>query len=141
MTDAELVGAFERGEAPEAGFHHADHVRVAWYYLRDSSLAEALQRFSTGLRRFAVAQGKPALYHETITVAYVLVIAERLETMPRSSWVEFAGQNGDLLAWKPSILSRFYTDERLWSDRARRVFLMPDLAPSSFSFTSVKSPL
>jgi hypothetical protein len=126
MTDEELVRAFERGEAPEKGFHHVEHVRVAWTYLRELPLAEALLRFSTGLQRFAAAQGKPDLYHVTITVAYVLLIAERLDAMPRSPWEEFARHNGDLLAWKPSILSRFYSDERLWSDRARRVFLMPD---------------
>jgi hypothetical protein len=130
MTDDALVRAFERGDAPEAGFHHADHVRVAWYYVRQATLPEALLRFSTGLRRFAVAQGKPDLYHETITVAYVLLIAERVSAMPDAPWEEFAERNGDVLAWKPSILSRFYSDERLWSERARRVFLMPDLARS-----------
>ena len=32
----------------------------------------------------------------------------------------------DLLAWKPSALDRLYTPETLASDRARRVFVMPD---------------
>jgi hypothetical protein len=41
----------------------------------------------------------------------------------------FAARNPDLLAWNPSVLDRYYDRETLGSDRARRVFLMPDLMP------------
>jgi hypothetical protein len=74
MDDATLVDSFENGVVPPGGFHHAQHVRVAWYYLRRRPLPEALDRFQTRLRFFAEAQGKPDLYHETITTAYVLLI-------------------------------------------------------------------
>ena len=122
-----MIRTFERGEAPAGGFHHADHVRVAWWYLRTHPLAEALVRFTTALRAFAKAQGKPDLYHETITVAFMLVIAERLANSDGdASWSEFAARQADLLAWKPSVLDRYYTPETLWSERARRGFVMPD---------------
>jgi hypothetical protein len=41
---------------------------------------------------------------------------------------QFADANADLLRWKPSVLDRYYSPETLASDRARRTFLMPDLA-------------
>lgn len=128
MDDATLVDSFENGVVPPHGFHHEQHVRVAWYYLRHQPLLEALQRFQTQLRLFAQAQGKPDLYHETITTAYVLLINERLhENGARDEdWKAFAARNADLLSWKPSILQRYYRDETLWSDRARRIFVMPD---------------
>jgi hypothetical protein len=127
MDDRELVDAFEAGTVPEGGFHHAQHVRVAWYYLRHRPLLEALERFQTRLRAFAAAQGKPDLYHETITTAYVLLINERLQDGAREEdWDTFSARNADLLSWKPSILGRYYRDETLWSDRARRTFVMPD---------------
>jgi hypothetical protein len=128
MDDGELVNAFEAGTAPEGGFHHAQHVRVAWYYLRHHPLPDALHRFQTRLRAFAVAQGKPNLYHETITMAYVLLINERLQEIgaAENDWEAFSERNADLLSWKPSILQRYYRDETLWSDRARRTFVMPD---------------
>ena len=78
MDDEALVRAFEAGEEPAGGFHHAQHVHVAWWYLRTHPLPDALKRFSESLRRFAVAQGKPTLYHETVTVAFLLIISERL---------------------------------------------------------------
>ncbi|PYR90117.1 MAG: hypothetical protein DMF84_21695 [Acidobacteria bacterium] len=128
MNDRELVQAFENGVVPPGGFHHAQHVRVAWYYLRHHPVLEALERFQTRLRAFAQAQSKPDLYHETITTAFVLLINERLhENGARDEgWEAFAARNADLLTWKPSILQRYYRDETLWSDRARRTFVMPD---------------
>lgn len=127
MTDEELMRAFEAGQVPAGGFHHAQHVRVAWNYLRAHPLPEALGRFCTGLRHFAQAQGATNLYHETITVAYMLLINERWAEGDRSmSWEAFAAAHPDLLAWKPSLLDRFYTPGTLASGRARRVFVMPD---------------
>lgn len=127
MDDASLVRLFEAGEAPADGFHHRDHVRVAWWCLRETPLPQALMRFAEGLKRFAAAQGKPDLYHETITTAYVLLINERLDAGGRAlAWDAFAARNPDLLMWKPSILARYYRDETLSSARAKRTFVMPD---------------
>src|SRR6187401_1538227 len=111
MTTAEddaLVSTFEAGREPAGGFHHRKHVRVAWYYLQRHALPEALVRFSTALRNFAAAQGKPGLYHETITTAYLLLINERLDGARRLPWPAFADGNPDLLTWKPSVLHRYY---------------------------------
>ena len=134
MTDQELVSAFEAQIVPEGGFHHAQHVRVAWYDPRNRALLDALDRFQSRLRAFAVAQGKPDLYHETITMAYVLLINERLQQdgAGEEDWQAFAVRNADLLSWKPSILQRYYRDETLWSDRARRTFVMPDRLMGEF---------
>jgi hypothetical protein len=130
MTDDELVRAFEAGDPPAGGFHHEQHVRVAWIYLQRLPLAEALGHFTAALKHFAERQRAPGLYHETITVAFVLLINERLSESHGLRWPEFAARHPDLLAWKPSILDRFYRPETLSSPRARRGFVMPDrLAP------------
>ena len=126
MTDEQLVAAFESTELPRDQFTHTNHVRVAWWYLRQASLPEALHRFSTALRRFAEAKGAPGKYHETITVAYMLIIAERLAGGPHWSWNQFAAENPDLLVRSPSPLAVFYTSETLISERARHTFVMPD---------------
>ena len=108
MDGEALVRAFEAGEEPAGGFHHAQHVHVAWWYLREHPLPEALKRFSESLRRFATAQGKPALYHETVTVAFLLIISERLaDGDGDGSWDAFVARNPDLFAWKPSVLDRY----------------------------------
>ena len=127
MTDEELVRAFESTDLPAEQFPHREHVRVAWWYLRQHPIGEAIVRFSAALRRFAVAKAVPDLYHETITIAFLLVIAERLgqDDARALEWTTFATRHADLLTWKPSVLSRYYTDDLLFSDRAKRGFVMP----------------
>jgi hypothetical protein len=127
VNDRDFLAAFEDGTLPEECFHHRDHVRVAWLLLREGSPAAALDRFSTALRRFAAAKGKPGLYHETVTWAYLLLINERMERCGRGlDWERFAASNPDLMTWRPSVLDGYYTPETLGSDLARRVFLLPD---------------
>ena len=124
-TTNDLIDNFEQGKLEQ--FHHSDHVRMAFEYLCRYPALEALGRFSDALRRFAAAQGKPNLYHETITWAYVLIIRQRMaqSANPRD-WNEFARNNPDLFVWKKGILSRYYSEESLKSDLARKVFIFPD---------------
>ena len=128
MTDQELIEQFEDGTLPVEGFHHREHVRTAFLYLTRYPVLEALQIFSRTLRRFAEARGKPQLYHQTITWAYIFLIQERMARAGcKQSWEEFARDNPDLLVWKDGILTRFYRSETLTSELARTVFLLPDL--------------
>ncbi|MEA2238346.1 MAG: hypothetical protein QOC81_3070 [Thermoanaerobaculia bacterium] len=124
MNDQDFVDAFE--QCTLSSFHHRDHVRLAWVYLRDLPLLDALERFTTSLRRFAAAKGNPGLYHATITWAYLLLIHERMERKHADDFDSFALDNADLLTWKPSVLDTYYDRATLDSDLARRTFLMPD---------------
>ena len=127
MTEEELITQFESGSLPANEFHHADHVRMAFAYLRQYPLLQALEKFSAALRRFAVSQRKPNLYNETITWAYLFLIHERISrTEERQSWEQFATENPDLLTWKDGVLKRYYAEETLQSDLAKRVFVLPD---------------
>ncbi len=129
MTDDEFLASFEDGRLADGGFHHADHVRMAFLYLRRYPAPEALDRFSAALARLAAAKGKPERYHETITWAFVLLIRERMARAGRSqTWTEFQDANADLLNWNDNVLKRYYRDETLSSDLARRTFVLPDKA-------------
>ena len=111
MTNKEFIRQFEQGLIPCDAFHHADHVRVAFAYLCEYSVAEALERFVVALKRFATACGKPQLYKEDLTRAYFALISERMVASEGSSWEEFARRNPDLLIWKrgnpEALLSRY----------------------------------
>lgn len=126
LEDTEFVSRFEDGTLPVASFHHRDHVRLAWLYLKREPPVAALTRFAAGLKRFAALNGAPGLYHETITWAFLFLIRERMERTPDAGWDDFAAANPDLFRWKPSILDDYYRKETLASDLARKVFVMPD---------------
>jgi len=125
MTDDEFITGFENCSLDP--FHHSDHVRMAYLYLCRYPVLEAIQRFSLALANFATAKGKPGLYHETITWAFLFLIRERMaRTENVQTWSEFATSNADLLSWKDNILKKYYSDHTLKSDLARRTFLLPD---------------
>lgn len=129
MDDDAFVKAFENATLPPGTFHHSDHVRLAWIYLTRHPFTEAFAKFVEGLKRFATANGVPGLYHETITCAYLFLIRERIESEPAdASWETFLAANADLLRWKPSILDDYYHSATLASERARRIFVLPDRA-------------
>ena len=125
-SNQDLIDEFEQGRAP-GDFHHADHVRIAFAYVSEFTLLEAIAKFSAALKRFALSKGKPNLYHETITWAYLLSIRERIARAGRNqSWEEFAEGNSDLLVWKGGVLTTLYHQETLDSELARQVFVLPD---------------
>jgi hypothetical protein len=132
VTDDELIQGFESGDLPVELFTHAEHVRVGWWYVRQEPILLALARFKAALRRYATGKGKPDRYHETITIAYMLLIAERLAGVREMAWPEFAARNPDLLQWQPSILAQFYREDVLASAKAREVFVLPEPALAVF---------
>lgn len=127
MTDQEFIERFENCTLSGADFHHREHVKVVWLLLQTSSVLETLIRFSAGLKRFAAANGKPNLYHETITWAFVFLIHERMQRNGCvSGWPEFVDRNADLFDWKDNILKTYYQDATLRSEAARKMFILPD---------------
>jgi len=126
MTHQEFIERFEADAVPEDSFHHADHVRLAYAYLSQYPVLQALERFSCALRRYAAARGKGQLYHETITHAYFFLIRERMARSEAADWNDFSRGNADLFGWKDGILKRYYQESTLQSDLARNVFLFPD---------------
>jgi hypothetical protein len=53
MTNQEIIQEFEQGRVPAGSLHHSDHIRVAFAYLSQYSVLEALQKFCAALQRFA----------------------------------------------------------------------------------------
>jgi len=129
MTDSDFVAAFEDCSLPEDAFHHRDHIHLAWIYFRDHSLLDALCRFTRGIRRYAAWRGKPDRYHETITLAFLFLIYERMQRGRTATWEEFANANTDLFRRNPSVLAAYYRPETLASDHARLAFTLPDRLP------------
>ncbi len=122
-----LLRGFVDTTLPAEQFHHQRHVQVAWMFVRDYGMPAALAEFTSAIKRFAAAKGAHGLYHETITWAFLLLIAERQARCGAASWAGFAAANPELLSWQPSILERYYSSEVLKSDLSRKVFVFPDL--------------
>jgi len=62
----EIIEEFEHSRAPDGSFHHADHIRVAFAYLSQYPVLEALRNFATLYSALPLFRAIRGLYHETI---------------------------------------------------------------------------
>ncbi|HEX4630586.1 MAG TPA: hypothetical protein VH188_06435 [Chthoniobacterales bacterium] len=122
---AEELRSLETGALDLAKFPHSEHVRLGYEMLGRYVFADALARFSRGLKLLATKAGKPQVYHETITVAFLALINERRARGATQSWREFEAANPDL--FEKRCLEKWYGAEQLATDLARQTFCLPTL--------------
>jgi hypothetical protein len=125
------IHRFVAGEVDPAQFGHSEHVRIAYEMLTRHGFLGTLAPYAGGLRRITARAGRPQAYHETITTAFLALIAERMLSGEYRSFEDFAAANPDL--FEKSCLRRFYTAERLAHPLARRTFLLPDAGPGAMA--------
>jgi hypothetical protein len=123
MSDEEFVRAFESCELSPDAFHHRDHIRLAAIYVSRHGAAEATERFRTSLRRFATHIGKSDKYHETITIAWIQLVAHAMTTKPGTAPGDFP----ELL--DKNYIGKFYSPGLLATESARTDFVEPDRTP------------
>ena len=92
--------------------------------LERHSFGETLDRFSRGLKLLAANAGRPDLYHETRTVAFLALIAERRAGAVGIGWEQFIAVNPDL--GDKRCLKRWYDTSQIETELARRVFVLPE---------------
>jgi len=117
MTDTEFLAAFEAATLPPQAFDHPAHLRAACLYLASRPFLEACIAMRDSLRRYAAHIGKAGLYHETITVAFMSVVAERRAAAPGLSWQALLERHPELC--ERGLLERYYEPARLASEAAR----------------------
>jgi hypothetical protein len=119
----EELRAFEDGALDPEQFPHSEHIRFAYEMLERYPFGETVTRFSRGLKLLAAKAGRPEIYHETITVAFLALLGERKAAGCYADWDEFRANNSDLLDKR--CLEKWYGKEQLASDLARRTFCLP----------------
>jgi hypothetical protein len=112
----------------------------------DGALEQMRQRIQSFNQAKGIKDSKTTGYHETLTVAWLRVIADALDVMsrPPGNSIEFCRQNQHLL--DKTLLRRHYSSDRMLSDEAKRQFVEPDLEPlpgvfrAGAGIPSVKKP-
>ncbi len=122
----EPLDRFLNGQVEHATLHHADHLRIGFDLLQVYGFADSYHRFRSGLKAVAARAGNPSGYSETVTLAFLSLIAERSAAGCFGSFGDFVRGNPDLM--DTTVLQRWYAPERLRSDIARRMLILPEAA-------------
>jgi len=124
MTDQDFAEAFEACRRPNELFHHRDHLRLAWIHLQRYGARDAPARTGESIRRYAAHHGKAEKYHETVTIAWLWLLAQASECSGAASFAELLAACPELL--DKNTLHRYYSPELLASETARTQFVPPD---------------
>lgn len=121
--------AFEACRFPPADFDHRAHVRLAYVYLVDHGVDDAVERMRNALHAFLTHNGVDiSKYHETITRAWIMAVRHFMEKDPGADAAgAFIDANPMLLDSR--IMLTHYSAELLFSDTARARFVEPDRDP------------
>lgn len=128
LQDDDFLAAFGSCELPPECFRHGDHLRLAWLELHARPFSAALDAVRNQIRAFAAHHGKPQIYHETITTAWVALLASHNEP----TFAEFLRANDAQL--NAALLHRFWSAEALASAAARSAWVPPDKNPLPVDF-------
>jgi hypothetical protein len=126
--DRAFIAAFEAGRPLGGSFRHVDHVRLAWIVLRQDGVECGEERIAAGIRRFAAQRGVPGLYHDTLTRAWVRLVAAALaaDATP-ATFAAFLAAHPQLS--DKAFVFRFFSAAVLSTAAARQAWVDPDLAP------------
>jgi hypothetical protein len=120
LNDEEFLAVADSGDLGLSQFRHADHLRLAWLLVQRWPLNRAEDFARAAIRRFADRHAVSALYNETITLAWVRLVASHHE----NTFEEFLSANQNRL--NRELLHRFWTPELLASDEAKRQWVRPN---------------
>jgi hypothetical protein len=127
-SDEDFLREFEDLSFPAELFHHREHIRVAWLYLKSSDATRGAEKMSEGIRRFANHHGATQKYHHTLTLAWMRLVAAALVKTPEGySFEQFISAHPELKDTK--LLDKYYSKELLQGAAAREGWVEPDLQP------------
>lgn len=128
MDDDSFVQQIESCTLPPESFHHRDHIRLAWIYLRTMNFVAACERLRASVLRFSMHHGAAGKYHATVTLAWMYLLKEASgKHTSADSFDQFLNAHPELLTIR--TLELYYSPETLASHEARERWIAPDRRP------------
>jgi hypothetical protein len=126
MSEDNIIHAALAEAVSPAGFHHRDHIRLAWRLNRELGVVAAPGAIGRAIQFVAARHGQPEKYHETLTRFWALIVGHHAARRPEL--IDFEA----FIAAYPQLLdkdlpARHWSHETLYSDAARAAWVDPDL--------------
>jgi len=129
-----FVGRFEAGSVPSEEWTHQAHIAMATVFLARYGNS-VLPHTRSALRNHLLSRGKPInLYHETLTILWLAVIAEAMQTQRDLPLHTIVCNNCAAFSAQNKLHERYYSFDVFNSDEARARWMPPDLLPLTIPF-------
>jgi hypothetical protein len=128
-----FLHAFEQCTLPKAEWTHSAHLLIGACYVHTLGESEAIAAMRTNVSRFNESVGgrntDTSGYHETITVAWIKLLAALLAQAQPITRESFANMAVAHFAPRRDLFARHYDFDLLQSTPARLRWIEPNLAP------------
>jgi hypothetical protein len=135
VTEPEVdafLAAFEGGMLPRERWTHSAHLLTGACYVHMLGEEPAIQRMRLCIKRHNESVGtrntETSGYHETITIAWIKLMARLLRESGAMERAAFAHLAVERFAGDRDIFRRYYAFDLVKSVEARRTWVPPDLA-------------
>ncbi len=129
QADQRFKQSFEACRVSPEDFTHRSHLRLAYAYLAEHEVDDALRLMRAAIVRFlAHNQIDASKYHETLTRAWLMAVRHFMDRVGNTTRADdFLERSAVLL--DSSVMLTHYTKDVLFSPEARAGFVEPDLDP------------
>jgi hypothetical protein len=128
-SDVEFERQFASGQLSPQAFDHRAHLRLAYIHLTNHGHEGAAATFREALLGFlGHHEIDPSKFHETLTLAWLAAVWHFMQRLGSSSGSDDFLQKCAVLH-DPKIMMTHYSRDVLFSEEARRQFVVPDLSP------------
>jgi hypothetical protein len=118
--------AFANKEFRPGWFTHEAHIRLAFIHIKKYGYTRALSNIREQIRGFAENLGIYDKYHDTVTVAAVIMTAEAMENTKHSSFQLFIEHDGAYLLNFKDLLNEYYSYNLFKDQKSRTHWVAPD---------------
>ena len=129
MKDAQFEEQFANCTLNPDLFSHEAHLRLAWIHIGKYGLERAIKNVSAQLINFTIFLGETDKYNETVTVAAVKIVNHFRLKSHCDNFKDFIHAHPRLLNNFKELLESHYTTDIFVSEKAKKVYLKPELIP------------
>jgi len=125
-----VINGFESCLTAKDQFPHRNHLTVAVWYLRESTIEQAAENMRAGLLKFLDHHGVSRMkYNETITIFWLRLVNTAMKEIGRNvPLLEITNRVIEVLN-DSRLALQYYTPDLLNSDEAKNRWVEPNLKP------------
>ncbi len=137
LSDQEFETQFADKSIDPSLFTHEAHLRLAWIHIKRYGIDKAIDHICTQIKVFATFHGDKEKYHIRVTAAAVRVVYHFVLKSKSENFNDFILESPRLKNNFKKLFDNHYSLDVFTSERAKKEFLHPDLAP----FDEIESDL
>jgi len=129
LNDTDFVEQFANITLPPDLFNHEAHLRLAYLYITNYGIEEAIDKICIQIPQFAAKHGANDKFNKTVTVAAIKAVKHFMEKSNTKDFQSFITENPRLINNFKDLLGCHYQTDIFTSEKARKEYLEPELLP------------